>query len=99
LQLGPLLIDDVEHECFARHRVLASVASSTTEENNFLFGNYSHRVAEPCLGDFAINLNILYTLVALVYDWGFLYTLATAFSTFHYDVTAKPSWLLVVANG
>lgn len=54
---------------------------------------------EPCLGDFAIDLNILYTLVALVDDLGFLYALATAFSAFHNDVTAKPSWLLVVIYG
>ncbi len=63
MQLGPLLIQNVEHVSFSSHRVLASVASGTSEEHDLVLSDNRDGVAESRLGNLPVDFDILNELL------------------------------------
>ena len=58
-QLLPSLAENVVHEGFTSHGVLARVTSRSTKEHNFLLAHNRDRVAESGLGDLTVNFECL----------------------------------------
>jgi hypothetical protein len=96
LQLGPLFIQNIEHESLPSHRVLSGVASGTTEQYHLLFGYNCDRVAEPCLRNFAIDFDIFDALATSHYLGRLFGSALRIFCAIHHNITSEASRLLVL---
>jgi len=97
LKPGPLLVLNIEHESFSSHRVLPSIASSTTEQHNLLLGNDCDGVTESGLRGFAVHFHIFDTLIALQNLASF--RALRVVCTVHHDITREACRLVVILAG
>lgn len=95
LELGPLLVENVEHEGLTSHGVLSCVACCTTEEHNLLLGDDRDRMTEARLRDLSVHFYVFDALIALIDDLGLGGITLAVFGALHDDVTAEPGRLLV----
>lgn len=64
-KLLPRLVEDVIHERFTCHRVLAGIAGGAAEQDDFRLADDGNGVAKARLGDVAVDLKFFDNLVAV----------------------------------